>query len=260
MAEYDPAWLDNLFLAGEVVWGRLNLPRRDEDERPSMATPLARRADLAVAARRIAQPVIARARDSQRRAPLRRAAVLECSHGAGALFFGELKTATQMLPAHLEEALRELAAAGLVTSDAFAAVRRIVEGDRPHGSRRRIEDQSPFRRVPPIGRWSLFPARLRLPRASSISTPGAGSCCAAGACCFRDLLVRETSAPSWQELIGPLRRLELRGDVRGGRFVAQVAGEQYATARGGRSSCAKRDKKLPRPIRSPGSSSRRPIP
>jgi ATP-dependent Lhr-like helicase len=45
---------------------------------------------------------------------------------------------------------------------------------------------------------------------------------------FRDLLARETSAPSWQDLVGTLRRMELRGDVRGGRFVSQVAGEQYA--------------------------------
>jgi ATP-dependent Lhr-like helicase len=47
---------------------------------------------------------------------------------------------------------------------------------------------------------------------------------------FRDLLARETSAPSWQDLVGTLRRMELRGEVRGGRFVSQVSGEQYALA------------------------------
>ena len=55
---------------------------------------------------------------------------------------------------------------------------------------------------------------------------------------FRDVLVRETSAPRWQELCRTLRRMELRGEVRGGRFVAGVAGEQYALPDGGRAAAA----------------------
>ena len=45
---------------------------------------------------------------------------------------------------------------------------------------------------------------------------------------FRDLLARESVAPSWFELVPVLRRMEARGEARGGRFVGGVAGEQYA--------------------------------
>ena len=45
---------------------------------------------------------------------------------------------------------------------------------------------------------------------------------------FRDLLAREDGAPAWYELLQVLRRLEARGEIRGGRFIAGVAGEQFA--------------------------------
>ncbi len=227
VAEYDPAWLDNLFMAGEVVWGRLNPPRRDEDERPSMAT-LSRVVPISLLLREELPGLLSPKREipaAAARAGAR--AALEALTARGALFFGELKTATQMLPAHLEEALRELAAAGLVTSDAFAAVRKIVEGDRPHGSRRRTKTKV-HSVAAPIGRWSLFPGLVASPTREQYLEAWCRQLLRRWGVLFRDLLVRETSAPSWQELVGPLRRLELRGDVRGGRFVAQVAGEQYA--------------------------------
>ena len=227
VAEYDPAWLDNLFMAGEVVWGRLNPPRRDEDERPSMAT-LSRVVPISLLLREELPNLLSPEREIPRGALRSGArAVLEALSTRGALFFGELKTATQMLPTHLEEALRELAAAGLVTSDAFAAVRRIVEGDRPHGSRRRSKAKV-HSVAAPIGRWSLFPGLVASPSREQYLEAWCRQLLRRWGVLFRDLLVRETSAPSWQELIGPLRRLELRGDVRGGRFVGQVAGEQYA--------------------------------
>ncbi len=227
VAEYDPAWLDNLFMAGEVVWGRLNPPRRDEDERPSMAT-LSRVVPISLLLREELPNLLSPEREIPSGALRSGArAVLEALTARGALFFGELKTATQMLPTHLEEALRELAAAGLVTSDAFAAVRKIVEGDRPRGSRRRTKTKV-HSVAAPIGRWSLFPGPVAVPSREQYLDAWCRQLLRRWGVLFRDLLVRETSAPSWQELIGPLRRLELRGDVRGGRFVAQVAGEQYA--------------------------------
>lgn len=45
---------------------------------------------------------------------------------------------------------------------------------------------------------------------------------------FRDLLARETLAPAWRDLLIALRRMEARGDIRGGRFVAGFVGEQFA--------------------------------
>jgi len=45
---------------------------------------------------------------------------------------------------------------------------------------------------------------------------------------FRDVLERETAIPRWRDLLGLLRRMEARGEVRGGRFVSGFSGEQFA--------------------------------
>ncbi|HTC76197.1 MAG TPA: hypothetical protein VK684_11515, partial [Edaphobacter sp.] len=45
---------------------------------------------------------------------------------------------------------------------------------------------------------------------------------------FRDLLTRESNAPKWRDLLNILRRLESRGEIRGGRFLSGFSGEQYA--------------------------------
>ncbi len=157
------------------------------------------------------------------------AAVLDVLRNRGALFFGELKTLAQLLPSQLEEALRELAALGLVTCDAFAAVRRFVEGQR-HTSRhrRRSATAASTAAAMPSGRWSLFPGPVNAAARDEYLEAWCRQLLLRWGVVFRDLLARETSAPSWQELLPTLRLLELRGEVRGGRFVAQVAGEQYA--------------------------------
>jgi ATP-dependent Lhr-like helicase len=152
--------------------------------------------------------------------------VLEALTARGALFFNELQTVTQLLPGHLEEALRELAAAGLITSDAFAAVRRIAEGHKTRGqrrTRRRIHGVAA-----PIGRWSLFPGLIEPAAREEYLDCWCRQLLLRYGVVFRDLLARESSAPNWQDLVGTLRRMELRGEVRGGRFVSGVAGEQYA--------------------------------
>ena len=45
---------------------------------------------------------------------------------------------------------------------------------------------------------------------------------------FRALLAREPGAPRWRDLLRVLRRLEARGEIRGGRFVGGFSGEQFA--------------------------------
>jgi ATP-dependent Lhr-like helicase len=45
---------------------------------------------------------------------------------------------------------------------------------------------------------------------------------------FHRLLLREEGLPPYRELLRVFRRLEARGEVRGGRFVAGFSGEQYA--------------------------------
>ncbi len=228
VSEYDPAWLDQLFLSGELVWGRLGAPRREEDERPSMAA-LSRVVPISLLVRDDL-PGLLPPEAAVPSMPLRSgaAAVLEVLRNRGALFFGELKNLSQLLPSQLEEALRELAALGLVTCDAFAAVRRFVAGER-HTSRHRRREARPLHASSiPSGRWSLFPGPVHAAGRQQYLEAWCRQLLRRWGVVFRDLLVRETSAPGWQQLLPTLRLLELRGEVRGGRFVAQVAGEQYA--------------------------------
>ncbi len=133
--EYDPAWLDNLFLSGEVVWGRLTAPRRDEADGPtwrrcrawcrfrccSRELPLL----LPPPAADTPPPFRSLRRGSARSACRPRRACSSANWNR-----------PQLLPGHLEEALRELAALGLITSDAFAAVRTLVEAQAPRPRRR----------------------------------------------------------------------------------------------------------------------------
>ena len=152
----------------------------------------------------------------------------------GALFPGQLTTLLQLLPSQVDNVLGELAAAGLITSDGYAALRTLL-GVRTQrrGVGRRGSWANRARLQQPIansaGRWTLLRSAL---------TPTVPSDERTAHWCrlllrrygvvFRDLLPNESAAPSWNILVRAYRRLEARGEVRGGRFVAGVAGEQYA--------------------------------
>ncbi|HEX3869389.1 MAG TPA: DEAD/DEAH box helicase, partial [Pirellulales bacterium] len=210
LADYDPAWLDQLFMSGEVVWGRLRPPRRDGDA-VSMAG-ITRTMPIAIALREDLPWLLPPDREAPQ--TLARSAaqrVLETLETRGALFYGELARVTELLPSHLEEALRELSALGLVTSDAPAAVRRIVEGGKKHGRRRR-SDRAVHNPAAPIGRWSLFPGYVEAPTREKYLDKWCRQLLNRYGVLFRELLTRETVAPAWSELTPVLRRLELRGE------------------------------------------------
>jgi ATP-dependent Lhr-like helicase len=155
--------------------------------------------------------------------------VLNALQLRGALFFQDLKGLTGLLAAQLEEALRELAALGLVSSDTFAAVRAIEasgKSNRP-GYRRHMPTKV-HRPTSPIGRWSLFPGPVEPADRALQLDRWCRQLLVRYGVLFRDLLAREASAPPWYELVRVLRRMELRGEVRGGRFIAGVGGEQFA--------------------------------
>ena len=133
----------------------------------------------------------------------------------------------QLVPSQVDDVLGELAAAGLVTSDGYPALRTLIGvSARQSGRLRRRSRPSPSH---PAGRWTLLRSAL---------TPAVAAEERVEHWCrlllgrygimFRDLLANESAAPSWQELVRRYRRLEARGEIRGGRFVAGVAGEQYA--------------------------------
>jgi ATP-dependent Lhr-like helicase len=126
--------------------------------------------------------------------------VLEVLNERGAMFASDLAQATEMLPAQLPDVLGELVARGRVTADGFSGLRQLIEGTAagPSLSSNEIAEQWAWQL---LRRWGVV---------------------------FRDLLVREAGAPRWFELLQIYRRLEARGEIRGGRFITGVSGEQFA--------------------------------
>jgi ATP-dependent Lhr-like helicase len=156
----------------------------------------------------------------------------------GASFYDEIVEGTGLLRTQVEEALAELVALGVATSDSFAGLRALLtpsEKRRPFGGGRRhrralfgIED---------AGRWAL--RKREAPAEPSahgfgeadpqILEPIVHALLRRYGVVFWRILQREASwLPPWRELLRVLRRLEARGDLRGGRFVAGVSGEQFA--------------------------------
>ena len=82
-------------------------------------------------------------------------------------------------------------------------------------------------RAAPIGRWSLFPGHVDVPVREVYLDRWCWQLLARYGVLFREMLTRESAAPAWSDLVPQLRRMELRGEVSGGRFVSGVGGEQY---------------------------------
>ncbi|HLI16438.1 MAG TPA: DEAD/DEAH box helicase [Acidimicrobiales bacterium] len=241
VAGYSPALLDELCAHGEVAWGRLSLPAAPAEQRrggatPSSATPVAlvRRDDLhwLLAAARGGAEVPAGP-------PGAAGEVREVLEARGALFFSDLCAATGRLPLEIAEALWDGVARGALASDGFQTVRALLSG-RYRAPARRHEARfggrlraAPLRRRLPSalagGRWSLLPgARPADFEPDDLADALAAQLLERWGIVFRDLARREAIALPWREVLWALRRLEARGVARGGRFVAGVAGEQFA--------------------------------
>jgi ATP-dependent Lhr-like helicase len=163
--------------------------------------------------------------------------VYELLRTRGASFFGETAHGAGLLHTQLEIALGELVAWGLVTSDSFTGLRALLvpAHKRPPVDRRRGSSISLFG-MENAGRWSLLHPATQIP--APMSAPETPSRDAVEAVAwtllrrygvvFRRLLERETLLPPWRDLLMVFRRLEARGEIRGGRFVDGFSGEQYA--------------------------------
>jgi ATP-dependent Lhr-like helicase len=230
IADYDPLWLDELSLSGEVVWGRLRPPSRDDADGPS-SVGLTRVMPIALAARQDLAWLLPVERPTDE-IPLRGNAgeVLEVLTSRGALFYHDLLGQTSMLPGHLDAALYELAAQGLVSSDAFGAVRALTSDERQRAARVRLRTRK-RRKVGAstmAGRWSLFPGHTPAAALEDRNQRWAWLLLKRWGVVFRDLLERESCAPPWGAVAALYRRMEARGEIRGGRFVSGVGGEQFA--------------------------------
>ena len=237
--QYQPRWLEDLCLSGELVWGRLGLRQPVHEGRPRRgATTPSRATPVTFALRQDLPWLLQAARgDTRPEEPEHGAAcdVLNALRSAGALFHGELRAATGRLPVEVEEGLWDLVARGLVTADGFQAVRSLLSARQAWNRRHRqdLRRRTGGRRAPSVrqggeGRWALLPGTASNEPADELAEQVAGQLLARWGVVFYDLLARETLAVSWREVLWALRRLEARGVARGGRFVHGFAGEQFA--------------------------------
>jgi ATP-dependent Lhr-like helicase len=232
LADYEPAWLDDLCLAGRVSWARLR-PRSDQAKDGKRSVTPVRTTPITLLARRRAQHWASPPTGPETARPGPRAqTVAECLREQGALFFDELVESTGLLGPQVEEALAELVALGLVSSDSFGGLRALlVPADRrkPLAGARRRRRTALFG-MEDAGRWAL--ARryrsVQPPERDSIEHIARVLLRRYGVVFWR-LLEREADwLPPWRDLLRAYRSLEARGEIRGGRFVAGFSGEQFA--------------------------------
>ena len=234
VAGYQPGWLDDLCLSGEVAWGRLGLHEsaRHAGRRLSATVPVALllRRDLAwLLTPRPAPGDAATDRTPAPASPIQPSGpardVLAHLERAGASFVDDIASGVRRLRIEVEEALCELVTAGLVTGDGFAGLRSLLHGEK----RRRPRPGRPVapRPSPGTGRWArLLPPAT--PADDDIVEAKARQYVKRYGVVFRDLLQREPDVPAWRDLLRVYRRLEMRGDLRGGRIVGGFVGEQFA--------------------------------
>jgi ATP-dependent Lhr-like helicase len=219
---YESAWLDALCLSGGVAWGRL--AARPAGGTPSRAAPIAlvRRPDLgwllAPETELDEAALSVAARD-----------VLAHLATCGASFLDEIVTRTRRLRGEVEDALGELVSAGRVTGDGFSGLRALISATQTTGGARARWHARWVRRTGGTvgaGRWSILRAE-RSDEDTRHEALGRQYIRRYGVV-FRDLLAREPHAPAWRDLVRVYRRLEMSGELRGGRLVAGFVGEQFA--------------------------------
>jgi ATP-dependent Lhr-like helicase len=223
LERYESSMLDTLCLTGEVGWARLSSGPTQVVGATPIALFLRTHASRWFALRSIDQATTSAPPNVTGAARQ----LLEHLRTRGASFAQEMRSACHLSEAECREALGELVAEGLIASDGFAGLRAIAAPS----SERRVN-------VDAAGRWSSI---VRTP--STSPTPGkpdataerdqavkalAGVLLSRYGVVFRRLLAREVSGVTWRELVRVYRMLEARGDIRGGRFVSGMSGEQYA--------------------------------
>jgi ATP-dependent helicase Lhr and Lhr-like helicase len=231
IADYDSKWLDQLCLTGAVGWGRLS---------PHPATIESSNGDGEKSSRRRVIPTSVAPitffvrEDADWMTPHDSIAgayglsdtarqVLEYLRQRGASFFADIVRATGKLKAEIEIGLWELVAGGVVTADGFDNLRSLIDPKRRAG-------QGSGRATRPrhsTGRWAILHTDSAVERDRVVEATCWMMLKRYGVV-FRDLLVRESNLPKWRELQIAFRRLEARGEIRGGRFVDGFLGEQFA--------------------------------
>jgi ATP-dependent helicase Lhr and Lhr-like helicase len=241
---YDPRWLDSLCMSGVVGWGRVS-PHPAFDSVETGGTKSRARRIVPTSMAPVAFFIREEARWmelclQQRQIPHATldACLTELAGKLrfflaerGAMFSGDLARSFAVPAADLQRALWELVAAGLVTADGFDSLRVLIDPKRKSTFGTSSSAKPRGRVGHAAGRWSLLSGD------SLATSPAQREEQLESACTvllrrygvvFRDLLAREETMPRWRDLLGIFRRMEARGEVRGGRFLSGFGGEQFA--------------------------------
>jgi ATP-dependent Lhr-like helicase len=243
VANYDPRWLDALCLSGAVGWGRISphpaWSSAEEASRPRRVIPtnaapitfyIRESADWlphALAQQSVEEEKLAAALSPH---ALQLRTLLQ---QRGACFANDIQRIANLTRHQTQHALWELATAGLAAADGFDQLRACMDP-----RRKSTTTENPGKRPTrnSAGRWSLLTEELHAAptvfeqarQTDAALESFARQLLARYGILFRDLLTRESNAPKWRDLLNILRRLEARGEIRGGRFVSGFSGEQYA--------------------------------
>jgi ATP-dependent Lhr-like helicase len=235
VSDYEPEWLDELCLKGRAAWMRMSRPRAEPDSGatggwPVRVTPIAllTRRNLATLASLVQETELPPLRSGAR-------AVYGYLDSHGASFFDEIVGGSGLLRTQVEESIAELVSLGLVTSDSFIGLRALLlplDRRKPIAGGRRRRRSALFG-IEDAVRWTLTQRPAR-----PVASPADGAdpveqvarlLLKRYGVVFWKLMERESAwLPPWRDLLRAYRRLEARGDIRGGRFVAGFSGEQFA--------------------------------
>jgi ATP-dependent Lhr-like helicase len=233
VGDYAPRWLDELCTSGRTVWTRLRPTAGDARGGVLRATPILLLPRRSAAIWSVLPP--APTGEERLGSRARRVADFLAEHGAS--FFDDIAAGVRLLPAELEDALAELVVHGVVHGDSYAGLRALLVPPSRRAAKA-ARGRAGWFGVPDAGRWSLTrrraaPAAESTTRAAALDSPALEHVARTllrryGVVCWR-LLEREPGwLPPWRDLLRVYRRLEARGEIRGGRFVAGFSGEQFA--------------------------------
>jgi len=227
---YEPSMLDTLCLAGEIAWAR---PQTGEPVEMTGATPIAlfvrggadpgsddadreRRRTAASVHDEESRDLIGRLFGPGSASHATAARVLAALRERGPSFAHEIARVCHLAPDEVRSALGELVSAGAAASDGFGGLRWLLRSDTRRPGRMQV-----------AGRWSAIDPCAADQDEAAIEASARMLLRRYGIVCRR-VLARETRVPGWRDLVMVYRRLEARGELRGGRFVSGLSGEQFA--------------------------------
>ena len=229
VADYDTMMLDRLCLGGEVVWGRVSSyqgrPQNGANPSTTGRPTFSRATPITMVLRDSLDWILGPTGQDADGLVGAAKEVVELLNLRGASFLSDIVSATQRLPSDVEEALWTLAASGRVTVDGVEALRQRLGGPVRRPRRNRRNGGAVQHRRRSYSRWSLLQP---FDPVDDPSEPIARQLLDRYGVVFPELLVRDALSYRWRDLVRVLRRLEARGEIRGGRFVSGFIGEQFA--------------------------------